>query len=143
MSETLIEKLSKRECVTVLDKDNLKTVIDKLNEYNIGALPVLNKNNVLVGIISERDIIHLISKNSEVLILNKKVEACMTKSIISCGKNTRADELMELMTKYKIRHIPIVIKNNLVGIISIGDVVKRLLEKYKSETLMLREYISL
>ena len=143
MSETLIEKLSKRECVTVLDKDNLKTVIDKLNEYNIGALPVLNKNNVLVGIISERDIIHLISKNSEVLILNKKVEACMTKSIIFCGKNTRADELMELMTKYKIRHIPIVIKNNLVGIISIGDVVKRLLEKYKSETLMLREYISL
>ena len=143
MSETLIEKLSKRECVTVLDKDNLKTVIDKLNEYNIGALPVLNKNNVLVGVISERDIIHLISKNSEVLILNKKVESCMTKSIISCGKKTRADELMELMTKYKIRHIPIVIKNNLVGIISIGDVVKRLLEKYKSETLMLREYISL
>ena len=107
----------------------------------------MNSSNDLDDIFKAMEEIDRLSekrkKEKEVLILNKKVEACMTKSIISCGKNTRADELMELMTKYKIRHIPIVIKNNLVGIISIGDVVKRLLEKYKSETLMLREYISL
>ena len=58
----------------------------------------------------------------------------MTKDVITCGINARSDELMIIMTKYKIRHIPIEKNNKLLGMVSIGDVVRRMVEKYQTET---------
>ena len=67
----------------------------------------------------------------------------MTKDVITCGKNARSDELMITMTQYKIRHIPIEKNNKLLGMVSIGDVVSRMVEKYQTETKLLREFISM
>jgi len=66
----------------------------------------------------------------------------MTSPVISCDKSILSDSLMELMTKNKIRHVPIIEKRNPIGIVSIGDVVKRLLEKFQHENQLLREYVS-
>ena len=143
MSESLVKKLSSRECFTVKEDDNVASVINILTRNNIGALPVLNSNKNLVGIVSERDITQKISLEKNNTFFNKKTKLLMTSPVISCGVETRSDELMMIMSKNKIRHIPIVKNNKLVGMVSIGDVVKRLIEKYQNETKLLREFISL
>ena len=143
MSESLVEKLSLRECITVNEDDNLNSVIDILAKNKIGALPVTNLKNRIVGIISERDIIRYLSSKSNKEIFSKKIRFIMTKEVITCGIKVRSDELMMIMSKNKIRHIPIKKNNKLLGMVSIGDVVGRLVEKYQKETELLREFISM
>ena len=143
MSESLVKKLSNRECFTVNEDDNVANVINILTRNKIWALPVLDSNKNLVGIVSERDIIQKISLEKNNTFFNKKTKLLMTSPVISCGVETRSDELMMIMSKNKIRHIPIVKNSKLVGMVSIGDVVKRLIEKYQNETKLLREFISL
>ena len=67
----------------------------------------------------------------------------MTKNVITCDIKMRSDELMMIMSKNKIRHIPIKKNNKLLGMVSIGDVVSRLVEKYQKEAELLREFISM
>jgi len=67
----------------------------------------------------------------------------MTKNVITCDIKMRSDELMMIMSKNKIRHIPIKKNNKLLGMVSIGDVVSRLVEKYQKEAKLLREFISM
>ena len=67
----------------------------------------------------------------------------MTREVITCGIKARSDELMMIMTNNKIRHIPIKKNNQLLGMVSIGDVVGRLVEKYQKEAKLLREFISM
>ena len=143
MSESLVEKLSLRECITVNEDDNLNSVIDILAKNKIGALPVTNLKNRIVGIISERDIIRYLSSKNNKEIFSKKIRFIMTKEVITCGIKVRSDELMMIMSKNKIRHIPIKKNNKLSGMVSIGDVVGRLVEKYQKETELLREFISM
>ena len=142
MSKSLAEKLTERELITVNENDKLLDAINKLVKYNIGAIPVINNNKKLVGIISERDIVKALSnyKNRDYSIL--LVNQLMTKTVISCEKEVLSDELMELMTINKIRHIPIVENNAPIGIVSIGDVVNRLIEKVQYENKMLKDFVS-
>ena len=142
MSKSLAEKLTERELITVNENDQLLVAINMLVKYNIGAIPVINNNKKLVGIISERDIVKALSnyKNKDYSIL--LVNQLMTKTVISCEKEVLSDELMELMTINKIRHIPIVENNAPIGIVSIGDVVNRLIEKVQYENKMLKDFVS-
>ena len=109
---------------------------------DIGAIPVINNNKKLAGIISERDIVKALAnyKNKDYSIL--LVNQLMTKTVISCEKEVLSDKLMELMTINKIRHIPIVENNAPIGIVSIGDVVNRLIEKVQYENKMLKDFVS-
>ena len=142
MSKSLAEKLTERELITVNENDQLLDAINKLVKYNIGAIPVINNKKKLVGIISERDIVKALSnyKNKDYSIL--LVNQLMTKTVISCEKEVLSDKLMELMTINKIRHIPIVENNAPIGIVSIGDVVNRLIEKVQYENKMLKDFVS-
>ena len=142
MPKSLAEKLTERELITVNENDQLLYAINKLVKYNIGAIPVINNNKKLVGIISERDIVKALSnyKNKDYSIL--LVNQLMTKTVISCEKEVLSDKLMELMTINKIRHIPIVENNAPIGIVSIGDVVNRLIEKVQYENKMLKDFVS-
>ena len=99
-----------------------------------------SNTNYPVGIITERDLV----RNYKIILNNNiiKVKDVMTKNIIFCNKNTTSKELMELMSKNKIRHIPIIEQHKLLGIVSIGDVVNRIIENYAYETKHLREYIN-
>lgn len=143
MPESLVEKLSIRKCITVNEDDNLKLVINLLSKYKIGALPVINQKKQIVGIVSERDIINFLSSQNHEEIFTKKINSIMTKEVITCNINARSDELMIIMTRNKIRHIPIKKNNQLQGMVSIGDVVSRIVEKYETETKLLREFISM
>jgi CBS domain-containing protein len=141
MAGKLVTKLSKRVCFTLIESETLKTASDKLQKYNVGVMPVLNeKDRKLVGIISERDLARYICKDdfkSDLL-----VSKIMTKNIISCNLNTSVTELLEIISSNKIRHIPIIEKEKLLGIVSIGDVVNHIIDRYKDENQQLRDFIN-
>ena len=137
---TLIESLIKRVCITIHQNSNISDLVTLLNKNKIGCVVVVSDNDYPVGIVSERD---LIRKYDKILNSNEiQISDIMTKPLITCQKNSTSKDLMEKMTYYKIRHIPIIEGNKLLGIISIGDVVKRLLENYAKEAKLLREYIN-
>jgi CBS domain-containing protein len=112
-----------------------------LNEHRIGAVVVLADNGAVAGILSERDIVRHLG-DDPARLLNRAVREIMTSEVITCGQDTAVAELMEQMTKFRIRHIPVVDGGELVGIVSIGDVVKRKIEETEQEALALREYIA-
>ena len=142
MTETLVTKLSKRECFTLSELDTLKTASAKLQKHNVGAMPVLSKqNNEIIGIVSERDLARFVSQdefNNEL-----SVTKIMTQQIITCNLDTSVTELMEIVTHKKIRHIPIVDGKKILGIVSVGDVINHIIEQYKEENKQLKDYIKL
>ena len=143
MSKSLAIKLSERELITVDENDQLLEAIKKLAKYNIGAIPVTNSNKKLTGIISERDIVKELAKKEDLDYSTLFVHQLMTKKVICCESDVLSDKLMELMTKNKVRHIPIVDNSNHpIGIVSIGDVVNRLIEKIEYENKMLKDFVS-
>jgi CBS domain-containing protein len=141
MAGKLVTKLSKRQCFTLTDKDTLKTASEKFKKYNVGAMPVLNeRDKTVIGIISERDLAQYICRDefkSDLL-----VDKIMTKNIVSCNLNNSVTELMEIISSHKIRHIPIIEGKELLGIVSIGDVVNHIIEQYKDENQQLRDFIN-
>ena len=141
MAGKLVTKLSKRQCFTLTDKDTLKTASEKFQKHNVGAMPVLNeRDKTVIGIISERDLAQHIFRDefkSDLL-----VDKIMTKNIVSCNLNNSVTELMEIISSHKIRHIPIIEGKELLGIVSIGDVVNHIIERYKDENQQLRDFIN-
>ena len=135
---SLVEKLIKRGCVTINQSASINELILKLNKHNFGCLVVLNKSNRVCGIVSERDII----RNYNSFNNNSKVFDIMTKDTITCSLKITSEKLMQIMTENKIRHIPIVEDENLLGIVSIGDVVNRLIKNFNDEAKSLRDYIN-
>jgi CBS domain-containing protein len=141
MARKLVTKLSNRECFTLTEKDTLKTASNKLQTHNVGVMPVLSEHDKsVIGIISERDLARYIYKDefSSELLVTK----IMTTNIISCNLNTSVTELMEIISNHKIRHIPIIEENKLLGIVSIGDVVNHIIEQYKDENKHLTDFIN-
>ena len=137
----LITHLLKRDVVSVNEHNTIYNAINILAENNIGALPVLNNNLEICGIISERDILRELSKNIKVNLRKSLINSIMTSKVITIHSNTKSEVIMDIMTKNKIRHIPIVEKKILIGIVSIGDVVKRLLEKFNLENQHLKSWL--
>ena len=136
-----IKKLLKRGCITVSSEEKIKEVAALLAKNLIGAVPVTNKNEEVIGIVSERDIVRNLN-NRDVDITSEKVATIMTKSVISAPKTVSSSDLMEIMTENKIRHVVIMEGKALLGIVSIGDVVKRLIEKLEGEAEQLRFFIN-
>ena len=123
-----IKNIIERECIKASVDQTIAEVANILAKNSIGALPILDKNGDIGGIVSERDIVKNLG-NPHVNIATDKIAKIMTKSIISAPITVSSSELMEIMTVNKIRHVIIMNKDALQGIVSIGDVVKRLLEK--------------
>jgi|TARA_B110000967_G_scaffold173886_1_gene185768 CBS domain-containing protein len=141
MARKLVTKLSNRPCFTLTEKDTLKTASEKLKKFNVGFMPVLNDiDKSVIGIISERDLARYVCKEDfkNTLLVNQ----IMTKNIISCDLNTSVTELMEIISNYKIRHVPIIERDKLLGIVSIGDVVNHIIDQYKDENQQLRDFIN-
>ena len=142
MSKTLVNILIERPLITLQETETISSAVEKLTKYNIGAIPIINEAKELTGILSERDIVKALAKRPFSKLYESSIKELMTSPVISCDKSILSDSLMELMTKNKIRHVPIIEKRNPIGIVSIGDVVKRLLEKFQHENQLLREYVS-
>ena len=140
MPGKLVSKISKRKCFTLKLVDTVKTASSKLHENHVGCMPILDDQQRVVGIISERDLSQLI--HSERFNTNLTIDKIMSKNLVTCDLNTSVTELMELMTDKKIRHILIMEEKKLLGVVSIGDVVNHLINKYKEENKSLREFIN-
>jgi CBS domain-containing protein len=107
----------------------------------IGALIVRGETGELAGIISERDVVRAVAEESAAA-LARPVRAYMTREVATCGEDDSVDVLMEMMTRGRFRHVPVARDGGLIGIVSIGDVVKSRIEETVREAAALREYIS-
>ena len=130
-----------RKVISINDNDSVYDAIKVLSEKKIGALPVLNNQKKLSGMLSERDIIQKVSFNKTIDLSQTQIKSIMTTKIITCNQDTESNVLMTIMTNNKIRHIPIIKQGSLIGIVSIGDVVKRLLEKFNLENAELKSWL--
>ena len=112
-----------------------------LNRHRIGAVVVRGADGQVVGILSERDIVRGIAEKGPAC-LSLKVSDLMTREVVSCRPNDSIDDIMALMTERRIRHLPVMQDGKVVGVISIGDVVKWRIAEIESEASSLREYIA-
>ena len=126
---------------TVSKETTITEVSRLLAAKKIGAIVIISKNRSVEGIVSERDIVRGLS-NYGAKVLDMPVKDLMTKNVITRGVESQIDELRREMTRSRIRHLPILDDGKLVGLISIGDVVKNRVEELQAEGDMLREYIS-
>lgn len=141
MNVASILKSKGRAVSTARPDATLLDVVQKLASKKIGAIVVVGDSGHVVGIISERDVIRVIGDQG-VGALNQTVAQVMTKNVISCGETSAIDELMEMMTKGRFRHLPVVEDGALVGIISIGDVVKYHVAEVEMEVSAMRNYLA-
>jgi len=137
----LVETLADRGCITIADNASILVLAELLQQHNIGAVMAVAKNETPTGIVSERDIVRCLT-NANTDKETTIVSEIMSKDFISCDLSTTSSELMEIMTRHKIRHIPIVENKKLLGMVSIGDVVSRLIDIYGAENEQLRTYIN-
>ena len=135
-----IAKLIERSCVTTYADCPLDDLIAILGERRIGTVVVVNSDHQVIGIVSERDIIRHLSTGGKTA--NSVTKNIMTSKVITVENNVTSAQLMQLMTEHRIRHVPITRDGKLVGIVSIGDVVKRLLEKYEQEAELIKQFIN-
>ncbi|HUZ32285.1 MAG TPA: CBS domain-containing protein [Xanthobacteraceae bacterium] len=125
------------DVVTIRPDANIKRAADWLGAKNIGALVVASDDAVL-GIISERDIVRAFSQYGEP-VASMLVKDIMTHSLITVTPEDDLNGVMRLMTRHRVRHLPVLRNGKLAGMISIGDVVKRRLDSLELETKVLRD----
>ncbi len=133
--------LKGRDVVTIEPAQTLSEAVKVLSERRIGALLIVDGHRPVSGIISERDIVRAVAAQG-VKALEEPVSRFMTEKVVTCTGQTSINDVMELMTKQKFRHVPVVEGGRLAGIISIGDVVKLRLEEVEAEAQAIKEYIA-
>ena len=117
----------------------LSYAVATLSQRRIGAVLVMSSTRI-EGILSERDVVRALSERGAAA-LDLPVSAIMTREVVSCQPSDTVAVLMEAMTRGKFRHLPVMENDRLVGLISIGDVVKSRLVEYESEQRALHDYI--
>ena len=117
----------------------LSSAIKTLAERKIGAVLVMSEDRI-EGILSERDIVRVLGERGAA-VLDEPVSAVMTRKVVSCKQADTVAAIMEMMTSGKFRHLPVIEEGRVVGLISIGDIVKWRVREYEAEQEALREYI--
>jgi len=118
----------------------LTDAVDMLVTRRIGSVLVLDANGKIAGIISERDVVRALSKQGAAAMSLRVAEA-MTSDVVFCDPDDSIDQVMETMTSGRFRHLPVVRRGELYGLVSIGDVVKARLEDARHEAEALKAYI--
>ena len=126
--------------VTIEPSATLKSAVATLAEHRIGAVIITGADRQVAGILSERDIVRALAQRGAAA-LEETVGQIMTRKVVTCTESDTVGNIMELMTGGKFRHLPVVERSRLVGVISIGDVVKYRLEEMEQESKALRDYI--
>jgi CBS domain-containing protein len=126
--------------VTIEPTADLAAAVKLLAERRIGAVIILGGDHHIVGILSERDIVRALAEHGPTA-LNEPVGQVMTRDVKTCSEDDTIEDLMGRMTTGKFRHMPVVEQGKLIGIVSIGDVVKNRVEEIEHESEALRDYI--
>ncbi len=130
-----------RHVVTIAPQASLMEAARMLSEKRIGAVVVSDAGHPVLGILSERDIARAVAADGAGA-LDQPVSRYMTEKVVTCTARSAINDLMGTMTNGKFRHVPIVEGERLVGIVSIGDVVKFRLAEIEGESRALRDYIA-
>lgn len=129
--------------VTVTPETTVGEAAKILKRARIGAAVVSSDGSDVLGILSERDIVSTMAEPTKRMgILDKPVSCLMTRDVLTCEPEDTVQKCMSVMTDHRVRHLPVMRENRMVGLISIGDVVKNRLEELESEAGFLRELIS-
>lgn len=130
-----------RDVVILRPEAKITDAMRVLSEKKIGAIVVTDEDGRICGIISERDIVKRISDEGAAA-LDHLVSEVMTKRVKTCNEHHTVNQVMEIMTRGRFRHLPVEKDGKLDGIISIGDVVKRRIEDVEREADQIRNYIA-
>jgi CBS domain-containing protein len=130
-----------REVFTTQPHRTLKEVVDLLAAKGVGAVVVADASMSVLGILSERDVVRVIAQYGAAA-LDDQASRHMTPKVTTVTRDSTIDHVMETMTEGRFRHLPVVEDGRLIGIVSIGDVVKRHVTALDSERQALREYIA-
>ena len=126
---------------TVRPHETIGTLVHKLKLENIGSVVVSQDGKRVDGIISERDIVRgLAAHGAELLAM--RVDKLMIRDVLTCAPGDSVKDVMQTMTSRRVRHLPVVEKGKMVGVVSIGDVVKDRLQDVEMEARVLRDYIT-
>ena len=132
---------NKGAAVTTINPDaTVRELLAGLAEQNIGAMVVVGDEGV-VGIVSERDVVRQLHTHGA-SVLSRPVAKIMTSAVATCTKTDTVDEISVLMTQHRVRHIPVLDGRRLIGIVSIGDVVKTRMGELEAEQQQLQSYIT-
>jgi CBS domain-containing protein len=126
---------------TASPTDSVGAVAALLVARKVGAMVVLDDKHDVAGIVSERDIVRIVAEQGAGG-LAQPISACMTRDVVFAAPNEMVDELMSRMTDRRIRHLPVCRDGKLVGIVSIGDLVKRKIDETVAEAETLKAYIA-
>jgi CBS domain-containing protein len=136
-----ILKAKGRAVSTARPETTLSEIIGKLAQKKIGAIVIVGDNGKVAGIVSERDIIRRLGERGEAA-LAEPVSDSMTSTVITCHETSTLEEMMEVMTQGRFRHVPVLEDGALVGIVSIGDVVKHHVAEVEMEVTAMRDYFA-
>ncbi len=125
--------------LTVAPDLSVRELLTRLAEHNVGALVVSADGAALDGIVSERDVVRHLDRDPEVL--SAPVRTIMTTEVHSCAPDADLDDLMSAMTERRIRHVPVLDGGRMIGIVSIGDVVKHKISALQFERDQLDSYV--
>ncbi|MGE0724402.1 MAG: CBS domain-containing protein [Alphaproteobacteria bacterium] len=137
----MILNVKGNDVVAVGPTDTVAEAVQTLNQHQIGAVLVRDEIGALVGILSERDVVRAIAREGAAC-LDRPVTALATRDVISCDPEDDMAHVMGLMTRRRFRHLPVMRDGRLIGLVSIGDVVKHRLAEMEGETQALRQYIA-
>ena len=141
MTVAVILKHKGAKVETVHPSATVQQVCDLLSGKRIGAAVVIGAAGEVVGVISERDVVNAVSEHGP-KALTRAIDEIMTREVATCRLTDSSEHLMELMTRGRFRHVPVVEGGRLIGIVSIGDVVKRRIEDSELERHAMKEYIA-
>jgi CBS domain-containing protein len=128
------------DVISIEPTATLEIAVRTLADYRIGALLVLGPDRRVIGILSERDIVRVLAEQGA-SVLTQPLAQVMTRKVFTCSPSETIGVIMERMTAGKFRHVPVVEQDQVVGVVSIGDVVKYRLLEMEHESTALRDYI--
>ena len=128
------------DVISIEPAATLETAVRTLADRRIGALLVLGPDRRVIGILSERDIVRVLAEQGAGA-LNQPLSQVMTRKVVTCNSSETIGVIMERMTAGKFRHVPVVEQDQVIGVVSIGDVVKYRLQEMEHESAALRDYI--
>jgi CBS domain-containing protein len=141
MNVAAILKSKGREVVTTGPNTALLDIAEMLGKRGIGCIVITGADGKVVGIVSERDIVREVGRAGS-KVLKEPVASCMTKSVVTCREADTIEKLMAEMTAHRFRHMPVVERGKLCGLVSIGDVVRMRIAETEMEAAAMREYIA-
>ena len=138
MKVTEILRRKGADVITIWPGASLQSAVERMASRNVGALVVVDDNGKIVGMVSERDVVLALAASAERAPV-QSVTDVMSRRLLTCGPDDSLADLMAVMTEHRVRHLPVVDHGQLLGLVSIGDLVKARLGELEIESHVLRD----